>query len=1326
MTEQAEYQYDVFISYSHTDHAWVWDELLPHLEGAGLRVCIDDRDFEIGLARLINIERAVDNSPHTLIVLTPSWVDSEWTEFEGLLAGAADPAGRRRKLIPLILKPCELPSRIAMLTCADFTCTSNYENQFSRLLRQLQSGSIIAGLHTRETAPSAASPPAIAYLHPVHQVPSAEDHFVGRESVIEALVTAVKTTRMTIILGIPGIGKTALMRQIASRFDQKCVFWYEFWPGLVSLDDVLVRLARFLDSRPGYGGNLVGAVRASTFSERDRIELLVKELNTGCYYLFFDSAHHIEGHSALESFFCALKEQLRQGAVFLAGRSRPAFCASVDAARQLIKSVLLEGLSVSETNELFAQNGITLSLETAEALANRFGGLPLALELVVGLLGEDVAEEEMLALADEVEEQAIDYLFDEVYKRLDPPERALLTTASLFNLPFRQTELLSAHRAIFGPEEGTVHFAELRRRLIIQRFAPDFYWVHEVIRALGLKYADELNWHRVKLADYLVHQIPDDARVYLEAILLYYEAEAFDQAAELAVPIVDTSLVSYDPALAATILSGFQEAMVSPEQWVWLVGSRGVLAHFWRRYDEAEDHYRTMLQLAGKTQNKAATAIALQRLGNMYLGRDDRMAEKYYLDSLALKKELDDLEGQAQLYSNLGALYTGQGRLAEAHSALEKGLTLLEKAEAPEWEKLTLYANLGFLHAEQERWGEANNFVERARRVAKEMGSPYDMAKLTHNLGVHEGQQGNQKAARERYLEALEIAEVYGFWEIEEMSSVALGKLYYEAGHQDEAIACFERVAEIQERIEDRAKLGATYFDIGTFYWHKGDHQRALDCYEKGFSLFEYLTDEEQVRLYLINVYRLAAQSGKPRRIANVLKRLKNRLLAQPLSYALAKVYGTMGAIYLRLLDRSRVGLACMRQEVNLLAQIDLRREQVEASTDLGLAYEELEHYGCALDTYTETIQLAELHSLLHHTSVAYYNRGNCFATLEMWQQAEDDYRQALEITGQTKDVRLQQAVYHNLGETYRRSGRREEAVALLRSSLEFSRQHGDIEDEIRTLNNLGLAYQALSQSQEALDCFKKALELSCQHYRRREESNVLISLGNFYLESGEPDRAKGYYEQALAAARATENADLEEGSVLSLAYAHRQLGTFDEIAEDFRAVAERAGALKHYDNLVQLLDLAGEINLEEGEPEAAAEMFEQALIVALGIGFDRFQEFESRAERPLLFPKLAGVLARICVSIDGALRRGAIDHTQAFYNSLLGKLQEADRWGETGPLMVDYMKPIGDYLTERPDQPIGEFVAAAWGDESTEGANGSQDQGRGNKCVQWTTPMRS
>lgn len=131
MVEQTEYQYDVFISYSHANWAWVWNELLLNLERAGLKVCVDDRDFKIGPPSLINIERAVDNSRHTLLVLSPAWIQSEWTEFESLLAGTLDPAGRRRKLIPLKFEDCQLPPRIAMLTYADFTRPQEHEHQYS-------------------------------------------------------------------------------------------------------------------------------------------------------------------------------------------------------------------------------------------------------------------------------------------------------------------------------------------------------------------------------------------------------------------------------------------------------------------------------------------------------------------------------------------------------------------------------------------------------------------------------------------------------------------------------------------------------------------------------------------------------------------------------------------------------------------------------------------------------------------------------------------------------------------------------------------------------------------------------------------------------------------------------------------------------------------------------------------------------------------------------------------------------------------------------------------------------------------------------------------
>ncbi|MCI0691096.1 toll/interleukin-1 receptor domain-containing protein [candidate division KSB1 bacterium] len=140
MADSAQYKYDVFISYNHAaDGAWVWDALLPRLKSAGLKVIVD-LDFEFGVPKLVNIERAVQNSRYTIIVLTPAWLSSEWTEFESLLVGNMDAAGRKRRLLPLMLHPCQPPERIAMLHYADFTHPLGNENQFYRLLQHVQNG----------------------------------------------------------------------------------------------------------------------------------------------------------------------------------------------------------------------------------------------------------------------------------------------------------------------------------------------------------------------------------------------------------------------------------------------------------------------------------------------------------------------------------------------------------------------------------------------------------------------------------------------------------------------------------------------------------------------------------------------------------------------------------------------------------------------------------------------------------------------------------------------------------------------------------------------------------------------------------------------------------------------------------------------------------------------------------------------------------------------------------------------------------------------------------------------------------------------------------
>ncbi|MEZ4867316.1 MAG: toll/interleukin-1 receptor domain-containing protein [Caldilineaceae bacterium] len=195
------YQYDLFISYSHADRVWVWQVLLPRLEQANLRVCIDTRDFSIGVPLLTNIATAVEQSRHTLIILTPAWLESHWTEFESLLVATTDPAGHRAKLLPLMLIACELPLRIRSLVYCDFTQVDQQEQQFTRLLQQIQ-------------AMPPQSPPAEEYSPFVVGPPITHPrHFFGYERELRRLFNLLRRRPLqnAAIIGPLRGGKTSFL-----------------------------------------------------------------------------------------------------------------------------------------------------------------------------------------------------------------------------------------------------------------------------------------------------------------------------------------------------------------------------------------------------------------------------------------------------------------------------------------------------------------------------------------------------------------------------------------------------------------------------------------------------------------------------------------------------------------------------------------------------------------------------------------------------------------------------------------------------------------------------------------------------------------------------------------------------------------------------------------------------------------------------------------------------------------------------------------------------------------------------------------------------------
>ncbi|XP_040293818.1 toll-like receptor 13 [Bufo bufo] len=100
------YEYDVFVSYNTHNEQWVTEQLLPNLEQNGppfFKVCIHNRNFEIGRDIVENIVDSIYNSRWTICIITRSYLQSNWCSLEIRMATYRLVAERKDSLILIFL-----------------------------------------------------------------------------------------------------------------------------------------------------------------------------------------------------------------------------------------------------------------------------------------------------------------------------------------------------------------------------------------------------------------------------------------------------------------------------------------------------------------------------------------------------------------------------------------------------------------------------------------------------------------------------------------------------------------------------------------------------------------------------------------------------------------------------------------------------------------------------------------------------------------------------------------------------------------------------------------------------------------------------------------------------------------------------------------------------------------------------------------------------------------------------------------------------------------------------------------------------------------------
>uniref|UniRef100_A0A7G3AVI1 Putative toll-like receptor 13 n=1 Tax=Lutzomyia longipalpis TaxID=7200 RepID=A0A7G3AVI1_LUTLO len=104
------FMYDVFVSFCDENRPWVLEELLPNIEARReISVCMHERDFQVGVSILENIISCMDRSRCLLLVISQSFLLSQWCQFEMHLAQHRLLETCREQLVLILLE--DVPKR---------------------------------------------------------------------------------------------------------------------------------------------------------------------------------------------------------------------------------------------------------------------------------------------------------------------------------------------------------------------------------------------------------------------------------------------------------------------------------------------------------------------------------------------------------------------------------------------------------------------------------------------------------------------------------------------------------------------------------------------------------------------------------------------------------------------------------------------------------------------------------------------------------------------------------------------------------------------------------------------------------------------------------------------------------------------------------------------------------------------------------------------------------------------------------------------------------------------------------------------------------------
>jgi LuxR family transcriptional regulator, maltose regulon positive regulatory protein len=647
---------------------------------------------------------------------------------------------------------------------------------------------------------------------PISRDASVAQGLVDREDLLQMLDRAV-TKRVTVISAPPGSGKTSLLRAWAARSTN--VGWVasvsvdrdqqdaqRFWS---AVPDAIRRSTRSIDPQTQHDG-------AAALDADQLVDTVVSELaeQAAPVVLIIDDLHELKSAEALTQLERLLAAVPNSARVVLSSRRDPPIRLHRLRLADEVAEIRAADLrfTESETRELLAASGITLSDAGAAVLYQRTEGWAAGLRLAVISLSRHPDPERFVAEFSGTDRAIGEYLMAEMLEGQPSEVQRMLLRTSLVDRMNGELADLMADRA--GSEQMLLDLEDANAFVVSLDSERTWFRYHHLL-------ADFL---RLELRRRFAHEVPDlhrkaarwlgDRGAVVEAVRHTLAAGDWPDAARLVADHSFSWVLDGQAGTIDTVLQAFPEGASADHPDLALAHAASELNH--GRLEEA----RAQLELAESCVQNSPPA------------RRRRLAVAIASLRLALARRSGQFSGVVDQVRLLDASISEESTDQPAMGSELRAVALL---------------NLGIVETWSRRFDDAERHLSEGAAVAQAIGRPYlEVACRAHQ--VFPARLVSLANARERGRQAMALAERYGLGD-RPILAPGLGAVAFWAiwmGEFDEGESALRRAWEVAEPQNDPAAAVLLHMVTGQLHAARGQHHAALEAFAAGAQAQSRLT----------------------------------------------------------------------------------------------------------------------------------------------------------------------------------------------------------------------------------------------------------------------------------------------------------------------------------------------------------------------------------------------------------------------------------------------------------------------------------------------------